>query len=372
VQSPRRVDPRAADEARREKFGGRGAGGTVGLPQEYGGNVNRPGIAIGPNTFGRALTGMTLACGLGGALLGAACQGGSDRGGIGTISVDIRPLVEQMGGGTGSSASGDSSRRYSGLIAGPGPSPATTAVQTLIVGAVAIGFQDTPLAADAAITDTLRDELRQAEINSSQFIALTQLPTDNPFLEFSVPPPAATHWQIVAVGTRDAIHYLDEVRDDSPIYYGFNRDHSGIPVFLSAETLGNAPIEVVMKRACVLTLPPNGCAQFRPNRTFALTAAVEIVGVYFDGSAVNALSSPALIVRTEKDVTNTGGPSGPIYSLAGIGSAASVRIDTTHQLSPANAGNATCLAASAADLYGLVPGVAGISTCSVESYTTRF
>ncbi len=325
---------------------------------------------------------LAMALGFAMALAGAGCLGGGQDRGNGKITVDIRPLVEQMGGSTGAStlSAGGGIAPQSGAaprgavapqsITGPGTSAATTDVLTLVIGAVAIGFQDTPLGPNTAITDALKDELQQAAMDSTQFVALAQLPTSDPFVEFDVPPPAAIHWQIVVVGLRDTERYLDQSGGNSPIYYGFNLDALGNPTFLSARTVSDAPIDVVMKRACVVSVPPNGCAQYKPDRTLVITPALEIVGVYLDGSLSNLLPpAVALPIRSAANVT---GAMGTLAAIPGIGTATSIRIDTTHQLSPANAGNAICMGASAANLYGSGPGNAGTSTCSIESYTTNF
>lgn len=336
----------------------------------------RAGAASGP----AACLALGVATAL--ALALAACQGGGQERGNGRISVDIRPLVQQMGGSTGASAQGAGSGAapqgavapqsanapLAGPITGPGSSAATTDVLTLVIGAVAIGFQDTPLGADSAITDALKDDLQQAALDSTQFVTLAQLPTNDPFVEFDVPPPAAIHWQIVVVGLRDTVRYLNQAGGTSPIYYGFSQDAAGHPTFLSAKTAGDAPIDVLVKRACVVSAPPNGCAQYKPDRTLVITPAVEIVGVYLNGSTTNVLlPASALIVRNSTDVTSA------ISAInAIIGSAMSVRIDTTHQLSPANAGNAACVADTLSGLYGALPGATTSGFCSVESYTTNF
>jgi len=352
----------------------------------------RKGYAWGKGTRarfrgGRTAAGVTLglASSLALALALAGCEGGgADRGGS-KITVDIRPIVAQMGGSPGGtapqSAGGGPLTPQDAPIAGPGASAATTDVLTLIIGAVAIGFQDTPLGANTAITDALKDSLQQATIDSTQFIALTRLPASNPFVEFDVPPPAATHWQVVVVGTRDTIHYLDQLKDDSSIYYGFNQNAQGTAVFLSAGDVGADPIDVVVRRACTVSAPPQGCAQYKPDRSVAVTAAVEIAGIYLDGSGTAVpLVVPPLDGGYPLFVRAGGLPSGDCSAgnacaasyvaaqlasnlvVPGIATAATVRIETTHQLSNGQSG--ACTGATTA---------AGLRTnCGTENYFTQF
>lgn len=322
-----------------------------------------------------------------GAWLFTACQGGSvDRGGA-TIQVDLRPLVQQMGGAPGGSAPASATFAPAAQggptpesITGPVDSIATTAVQSLIVGAVAIGFQATPLGPNTAITDTLKTSIRNALLNSTKFITLVRLPSNQSFVEFNVPPPEAIHWQVVVVGTRDTLGSLPDMRDDSPIYYGFNTDANGTGVFLSAKTVGSTPIDIQMKRACVVTSPPNGCAQYKDRSTPVVTQGVEIIHVYGINpngtvSSTELLAGGPLVVRSTGGATcNSSAGCTVAVAVAAMPNSAALApyigavVQTNHQRSPAQ--TADCIGASTDTLADLAK--LNTPSCSVETYTTMF
>ncbi len=285
-----------------------------------------------------------------------------------TAVVDLRPIAAQMNdqpAGSGYSAQSVSS---------PGNTATTTDVKAIIIGALVIAFTDTPIGPDTPITKDMQDNLTTAAKNSIKFIKIVQLPSPDPFVEFDLPPPEATHWEVVAVGTRDPIDVLSDVGDNSPIYYGFNVDANNKPFLLSGSD-APATVTVKLQRACIANTPPVGCAQYKPNRpltaaSLVITPSVEIVGVYLNGTSTNVLPGAVALV-----IHNSGAVAGAQTTVFGLlGTATSVRIDTTHQQSVPNAtSNPTCAAATAGQLFGSAPGVAGAaSTCKVESYTTSF
>lgn len=289
----------------------------------------------------------------------AGCFGGDSSRGTGRIQINLAPIVQQLGGS--STQTTQSSGTHSTLLAGPPASTAVTPVQTLVVGAIVIDFQDTPIGPDTPITDTVKNSLKDAAINSVQFLSLVGLPTSSDTAEFDAPPPGATHWQIVVVGMRDSITSFDQIGDNSPIYYGFNADANGVPFFLSSATVGSQPIDIQIHRACLVKSPPAGCAQFQTDRTFLATPAVEIVGVYLNGSITNSLTGAG--VQNVFDSASATSAEGVITPL--LSAATSVRVDTTHKNSAAYGGTCT-------PQIGPSPGVNGNGTCTVESYITNY
>jgi len=306
------------------------------------------------------------------AMLGLAGCGGSGSGmERGKVQVDLRPVISQLNDRSPAIASASDSSPAD--ITVPGASPTTDAVLSLVVGALVIDFTDTPLGPDSSITKAVQDQITDAVKNSIKYIKVVSLPVADAFITFDLPPPAAKHWEVFVVGTRDKINVLEDISDNSPIYFGFNTDASGKPYFLTAATYPTDPnfaLNVVMARACIANTPPLGCAQFKDDRTPAVTASVEIIGVYLNGSSSpsSSLTYP-IVVRTgggTSGACNTNGGCDPSYVktlLQPVSSGAtSVKVETTHQQStgqsPACAGATT------------VAGLRG--NCGSQFYTTTF
>ena len=213
----------------------------------------------------------------------AGCGGGGSSG-TGMMQMDIGPLLKQMGGAAAKPAS--SSTTLTPLATASSPAPAVTPVTALVVGAVVIDFQSTPITENTSLTDALKNSLKTAVENSIAYLTLVQLPPSSTTVSFLVPPPAATHWQVGAVGLRGSPATFSDITDSMPIYYGFD------PNFQTTSSIGSTPIDITMKRACLVADPPAGCAQVNLDRTtMTITPSVEIVGVYLNGGTSNLLSS---------------------------------------------------------------------------------
>ncbi|HEX7927827.1 MAG TPA: hypothetical protein VF678_09555, partial [bacterium] len=203
------------------------------------------------------------------ALAGCGNDHPSDNGG--TMKVDLRGIVSQMGGSGGGG--------FSEMSVGVADSPATTAVKSLIIGAVVITFTDTPLDAGTPITQDLTDKLADDVINSINYFSIVDLPTSADSVEFKVPPPGAGHWQVAAIGTRKQILTYDDLNsDDVAIYYGFT------PQFFTTSGSTNPDVSITMNRACLIDTPPNGCASYDENGNAVVTDAVKVWAVYWDGN----------------------------------------------------------------------------------------
>jgi hypothetical protein len=295
----------------------------------------------------------------------AGCFGGGGNRGSGKLSVNIAPIVQQLGGG----GDGQTAAR-TGMVAGPPPSAAVTPVQTLVVGAIVIDFQNTPIGPNTSITDALKTSLKNAAINSVQFLQLVSLPTSSSTVDFDAPPPGSTHWQIVVVGLRDSPSSFDQIGDNSPIYYGFNTDMAGNPVFLTSDTVGDAPLDITMRRACLVAMPPAGCAQYGADslRTPVVTSAVEIVGVYI-GTALAPIGPSTL--NSLATLSDPGAASA--LNLIDVSAATSVQVDTTHKTSAAYSGTCTPAKGTAGPgSNGSKLGTDITNSCTVESYITTY
>jgi len=302
----------------------------------------------------------------------AGCQGRGPNEGSGKLQVNLVPILQQLGGAGGGHSGQSATGARTGELATPPASDAVTPVLTLVVGAIVIDFRDTPIGSDTAITDTVRNQLKKAATNSVQFLSLVQLPTGISLADFDAPPPGATHWQVTVVGLRDSVTSFDAIGDKSAIYYGFNSDANGKPFFVSQAMVGSTPFNVHLGRACMVSQPPNGCAQFQPDGSFVATPAMEIVGLYVNGGA--NLLNQTIVARADGSTTDcTAGPcDGTAAALAMVATLTpapgdKVLVDTTHQLSAEYSAESPCT-----PVLGTTQGDGGTTGCSIETYTTQY
>ena len=108
--------------------------------------------------------------------------------------------------------------------------PEDEEVLTIVIGAIVIthekvsgnGIEAYTIDDVAAGIGESQEELLKSDLEQSiVFMEIVQLPTDDDFVEFRIPPDNAGQWQLLAVGMRHRIEALSDIQSDSPIYYGF-------------------------------------------------------------------------------------------------------------------------------------------------------
>ena len=250
------------------------------------------------------------------------------------LTVDISELKKQFGYSSDSDNE-DSLEKAVRSISDLPETEATSAVKSLVIGAIVITARDTPYTTDEALTDEDLENIEDDVINSAAYIGFVNLPTTEDTIEFLVPPPSAANWQIAAIGVDFEMKYLDELgedeHDDSIMYYGFT------PRFYNYDDIEDTPISITMKRACLANETVRGCATYSNILSVdpIVTSAVEIVDVQINDVSVLPYSGFPIIVRSETDaeaaiiILNDIKNNDP--SL-GIGD--NLTIITTHSLSP--------------------------------------
>ena len=261
-----------------------------------------------------------------------------------TLRVSLADLQQQMGAG-GAAPTAQS--------VGLGGSDATTAAKTLLIGALVIDFQDTPLTSRTPVDDAMRKKLTDAMTNSAAFFQMVQLPVAADSIEINIPPPQASHWEITVFATNTQVLTMDDVskHPEWVAYFGFE------PIFRPSSTAPSSAA-IKMQRACLASKsPPNGCAQVGDPRVLVITPAVEILEILDqNGAAIAGLPALPIVVRADGGSDCTGGtPCSAAAAWAAlqpaikVTPATSVLVNTSHQLSPGQ--SAACLAAkTVADL----------------------
>lgn len=187
-------------------------------------------------------------------------------GGCGDLNDNPNPaglsVMYQFGGSSVLSASADRSQPAAVSPAVASPSGYSPQVQSLVVGAIVIthpsgsGPNGAFTSADVGtLSETESNYLEDDATQSVQFLSIVQLPTASNTVEFRIPPPAAGSWQLIAVGTRNRLETLDDIADNSPIWYGF------IGEFLNGKVLPGGTVEdpLVLEPACDVIDPVTPC-----------------------------------------------------------------------------------------------------------------
>jgi len=253
------------------------------------------------------------------------------------LTVDISELKKQFGYSSDNKGSLDKAVRG---IDDLEETPATSPVKALVIGAIVITTRDTPYTTDIALTDDEMEDVKDDVLNSAAYIDFVNLPTSEDTIKFSVPPPSAANWQVVAVGVNFKMDYLEDLdeteHDDAIMYYGFT------PIFYHYDDIKeDTIIELEMKRNCLANeiWHPNGCATYSNILSVdpIVTSAVEIVDVKINDVSAYSENDFPFIVRSEAvSGTNVVTSATAILYLNGIkdyyslGIGDDLTIETTH------------------------------------------
>ncbi|MCP4756584.1 MAG: hypothetical protein GY866_37455 [Proteobacteria bacterium] len=233
----------------------------------------------------------------------------------GKFTLNIGSIKRQLGYRTSSSEATTSPAES---MYRPGDTNATEQVKALILGAMVVAKRDTPYSTDEAITDKVGDDISADIQKSILFLKVVHLEEDPKYpnlylgdedsIVFDIPLGDTDKWQIVAVGFRTKpvipMDATEKEHEDGPIYYGFSDD------FIDSKTAEETTINLRVKRACWVDVPPKGCAAYSDvlEEDPFVTTGVEIVGVKINGvaqskddSTTDTFSFP-IYVRDETDV----------------------------------------------------------------------
>ncbi len=219
------------------------------------------------------------------------------------LTVDINELKKQFGYSSDNQDSLDKAIRG---ISDIEETDATSAVKSLVIGAIVVTTRDTPYTTDEALTDENMEDIEDDVLNSAAYIGFVNLPATEDTIEFLVPPPSAANWQVAAIGVNFEMEYLEELdetdHDDAVMYYGFT------PEFYHHDDIEEDKIiSLTMKRNCLANeeIYPNGCATYSNilSDDPIVTAAVEIVDVKINDTSVSYSDFP-IIVRSEAGAGN--------------------------------------------------------------------
>ena len=175
----------------------------------------------------------------------------------------------------------------------------TGSIKSVVIGAMVVTKRATPYTPDLALATSMRNDIKEDIINSASYFEVVHFPTTAEYVEFKVPPAGAGDWQIVAIASSKEYAHVGELDEadmiNSILYYGFNGQ------FYKAEDIGNDPVDIIMKRACLIDNPPIGCAAYDEFKTPIVTSSVEIIDVQINGVSVADKAVFPVIVRNTND-----------------------------------------------------------------------
>ena len=306
--------------------------------------------------------------------------------GSGKLNVSLTELAQQLGYVRDPAT---------GLHTTPTASDATTPVVDLVIGAMVVRSRtlaDGPYSDSVPITN-LETQLETDLLNSIGTLQLVQLDllAGQTSISVDVPDPAATKWQFLAAGFQTAtdgsrpqnLADLGEAKfQDSAIYFAFHPQFLRTSVSDQTVTIVDAAtgaavadseLTLLLRRACLISTPPKGCAQFNTDtlRTPTVTAAVEIVGVLVDTVAHTPTTFEfPLVVRSGgagsciSGISDACTPAVAIQRLNTIprANATNLIVLTTHQLSSSESTECRTTTVGA-DL---------LANCAIQSYLTTY
>ncbi|MCP4755359.1 MAG: hypothetical protein GY866_31225 [Proteobacteria bacterium] len=221
----------------------------------------------------------------------------------GRMSIDIQDIQKQVGYPTASTPM--DKRTTAADVFVNEDTDVTDTVASLLIGAVIVTSRSIPYDNDEAVTSSISSFLGRDFSNSMDYLKIVELPIEQDTVTFDAPPPGAKNWQIIVVGLTTQPETIADLgsgeHSNSTIYVGFSER------FYKAEDIGDTPVKIKMKRACLTGSIPKGCATYGAalNASPVVTKSVEIVGIKVNEH--DYLSSTVdfpIFVRTDSDETS--------------------------------------------------------------------
>ncbi len=206
------------------------------------------------------------------------------------VTIDVAAIKKQMGIGPNAS-----------IVAGEG---VDSQIQALVVGTLAAEDVNSPWTHDLIKSGILTDIFGKDLRNSENYFTIYHLPIAEDSLVIELPPVNSKHFQIVAVGLRTKPSTVRDIgigsHAGSAVYFGFSER------FFNTNEVANGSLHIQMKRGCLVSPTPDGCAVFGALVADdpKVTSSVEILGIKVNGSdyTTYAASFP-LVVSTAAEAS---------------------------------------------------------------------
>ncbi|MDX2470005.1 MAG: hypothetical protein QNL04_05445 [SAR324 cluster bacterium] len=207
------------------------------------------------------------------------------------VTIDVAAIKKQMGIAPNPS-----------IVAGEG---VDSEIQALVIGTLTIQETDTPWTNDLIKSGVLTSVFGQDLRNSENYFTIFHLPISEDALTIELPPQNSKHFQIVAVGLRTKPSTVREIgvgsHAGSAVYFGFSE------LFFNTNEVANGSLHISMKRGCLVSPTPDGCAVFGALVADdpIVTESVEILGVKVNDSdyTTYAANFPMIVSTTAQATT---------------------------------------------------------------------
>ena len=206
-----------------------------------------------------------------------------------TVTISLGELQKQMAG-----------PNYA-IEAGQG---VDSSVQALVVGTLAVTSRQLPWTHDLIKSGVLANVFGTDLRNSENYFTIFHLPISEDKVVIELPPENSKNFQIIAVGLRTKPSTVREIgvgdHAGSAVYFGLSDD------FYRTNEVANGSLHIHMKRGCLVTPTPDGCAIF--GATLAadpkVTASVEILGVKLNGEDYTSYAATfPMVITTAAEAT---------------------------------------------------------------------
>ncbi len=249
--------------------------------------------------------------------------------------------------------------QHSSAFSGPASSdPTHDAISALVVGPLTFTNHGQAYDPDQPPNETVKAHLKKDLPNTAQYIEIISLPFSGDTVEIEVPP-VSDGWQLFAVGLSKTPKNLEDLGtteyQDAMVYYTVDTN-----VYSDAEEAYAAGITMTLKRACLASPTPKGCAIFDDHKQAVVTASVEILDVLINGSSDCSITFP-LIVTTADNATSAKSMLNSCISSSSK-TITTLKVETSHQLNP----NASSSCTSATTVSGLR------SSCGSQTYSNTY
>ena len=111
------------------------------------------------------------------------------------------------------------------------------------------------------------------------------------------------------------------------IYYAMDAS-----VYKNAEEANAAGVTLTLKRACLASPTPKGCAIFNDSKVAVVSASVEILNVQINGFGNCTMSAPIIVTTSDNATSAQSTLDGCVSSFSGT--ITSLKVETSHQLNP--------------------------------------
>ncbi len=170
------------------------------------------------------------------ALVSIGCKEMSNEAdGSKTLTIDLANIKEQL----------EPVGPAPSLLGASSGSITSSTVKSLVLGAIVVTSRSDPYLSTTKVTEKIEEDLKQEAINSVNYLSVVDLPINEDYIEFLVPPQTAGKWQVAVVSFDFNLDVLADWEDYESkgkiLHKGFTEG------FYTFDTIGEQIIQIDME-----------------------------------------------------------------------------------------------------------------------------